>query len=148
MCRVYDACVFVWLLSVIKKIRKAVFLSLFFPSSPALPVSINWSCLLGDAGGQLYAFHQCCQHWPTQHTQAGLECISVSTLVKLVYRRCILTAKPKNTAVHPKFFFFCYALDEGSTVICIQGRSYPSHPLPISQFSYMLGYLHLIAHLS
>lgn len=40
MCRVYDACVFVWLLSVIKKIRKAVFLS----SSPALPVSINWSC--------------------------------------------------------------------------------------------------------
>lgn len=126
MCRLYDACVFAWLLAGIKKIRKAVFLFFFF--FLALPVSINWSCLLSDAGGQLYAFHQCCQHWPTQHTQAGLECIGVSILVELVYHRpCILTAKPKNTAASPKFF--SYALDEGSTAFYIQEQSYPNFTL-------------------
>lgn len=52
--------------------------------------------LAGDVCWQLYAFHQCCQRWPVQHTQAGLKCISVSTLLDWIDSPCFLTATPNT----------------------------------------------------
>lgn len=56
----------------------------------ALPVNSGRS--VNVVGRQLYAFHQCCWHWPAQHRQAGLKRAGVSTSLNPAYSRWIFTA--------------------------------------------------------
>lgn len=58
----------------------------------ALPVNSGRS--VNVVGRQLYAFHQCCWHWPAQHRQAGLKRAGVSTSLNPAYSRWIFTQPP------------------------------------------------------
>lgn len=72
------------------------FISLFGPVNPGRSVSV--------VARQLYAFHQCCWHWPAQHTQAGLKSTGVSTSLHPTCSHPIFTQLPSARKKTPYFF--------------------------------------------
>lgn len=104
MCSMYDACVCACAPLSLRRLEKDIWFYLFIFVLP-----VNCSGFVSDVSGQLYAFHQCCQHWPAQHPGwigvHGCQHIGQSSL-QPVHFYC----KTKHTAFHLNFM--CSTLRE------------------------------------